>query len=573
LPSDPLPAGGSPVSEATRLQQQVDAWLAADPDPATRAELKALLAAGDTNEIARRFAGRLSFGTAGLRAEVGAGPMRMNRLVVRQAASGLLRYVAGQTSGRPIRLVVGHDARHGSPEFAAETAAVARAAGADAYWFDRPVPTPLLAFAVRHVGAHAGVMVTASHNPAADNGYKVYLADGAQIIPPHDERIAAEIAVAAAGSVPVAEPVAPVSPEEVQDAYLTAIVGLLVAPASRDVRVASTALNGVGGPLLHEAFRRAGFAPPLVVASQATPDPDFPGLPFPNPEEPGVLDAVVALARESHADLALANDPDADRLGVAVPDQGGWRALSGNEIGALLADHLLQHSSGDDRLLVASVVSSRLVERMAVAAGARFESTLTGFKWVIRPALVHPGCRYVFGYEEALGFSVGSVVRDKDGISAALVMAEAAADLRRAGTTPAERLAELARQFGLHATCQWSIRFADRLEGAARAAAIMDRVRSGTPSALAGQRLTAVHDLLQPSGDLPPADVVLWDLEQGTRVVFRPSGTEPKLKVYLEVVVPVGPGDEGYTAATRASGDMLSRLQRDLAPILGVEPT
>ncbi|MEA3217576.1 MAG: phosphomannomutase [Acidimicrobiia bacterium] len=568
-PTGPLPAVAPPADHAS-LRRRVDAWLAADPDPDTRAELQELMAAGKWNELAGRFAGRLAFGTAGLRAEVGAGPLRMNRLVVRQAAAGLLRYVAGRSPRRSVRIVVGHDARHGSRSFATETAAVARAAGAEAIWYDRPVPTPVLAYAVRQLGADAGVMVTASHNPPSDNGYKVYLDDGAQIIPPHDERIAAEIATAAMQQVPVAEPVPPVSPDEVEQAYLTAISGLLVVPHARDIRVASTPLCGVGGPLLLKAFRRGGFAAPHVVDKQAAPDPDFPGLPFPNPEEPGVLDAVVALARDIGADLAVANDPDADRLGAAIPDASGWRALSGNEIGALLADHLLRHSTGDDRLLVASVVSSRLVERMAIAAGARFESTLTGFKWVIRPALAHPELRFLFGYEEALGYSVGSVVRDKDGISAALVLAEAVAELKALGTTPAGRLADLARKFGLHGTRQWSIRFTDRLQGASQAAALMERVRSGPPARLAGRRIVAVHDLAQPTGELPPADVVLWDLDDQSRIVFRPSGTEPKLKVYLEVVVPVGAGDDAYRGATAACEARLAELQAELVLMLGL---
>jgi phosphomannomutase len=336
--------------------------------------------------------------------------------------------------------------------------------------------------------------------------------------------------------------------------------------------VAYTPLFGVGGEVARRAFDRAGFPPLDVVAGEAEPDPDFGGLAFPNPEEPGVLDAVVALAQRTRADVALANDPDADRLGVAVVAQGRWRALSGNEIGALLADHLLRHSQGPDRLVATSLVSSRLVERLADAAGVHFASTLTGFKWIVRPALTHPEWRFVFGYEEALGFAVSPVVRDKDGISAALAFAELTAELRARGSSPAERLVELARLHGLHATRQWSIRFPDRRQGPARSAELMDRIRRGPPPSLAGARVVAVRDLLAADADLPPADVVLWDLDDDSRVVFRPSGTEPKFKIYLEVVRTVPAGDRGPEAARAEADGALDELQADLGRLLGVPP-
>jgi phosphomannomutase len=442
------------------------------------------------------------------------------------------------------------------------------------------VPTPVLAFAVRHLGADAGVMVTASHNPPSDNGYKVYLGDGAQIVPPDDARIAVAIeAVAARGAPRCAEAPAPVAPDEIVEAYLAAVADPLRVDGLRALSVVYTPLCGVGAEVTLAAFARAGFEPPVLVSAQARPDPDFPGLPFPNPEEPGVLDAALATARAVGADLVLAHDPDADRLGVAVPTPGiagtagtagtaaGWRALSGNEIGALLADHLLRHSEGADRLVVATVVSSRLVERLAEAAGVHYAATLTGFKWIVRPALAHPEWRLLFGYEEALGFSVSPAVRDKDGISAALVFAALTAELRTAGSSPLERLGELALEHGLHATGQWSVRFPDRAQGPARAAALMARVRARPPQRLGGRRLAEVRDL-RDGDDLPPADAVIWDFDDRARVVFRPSGTEPKLKVYLELIGEVQAGAAGYEAARAEAVVALGALRAELAELL-----
>lgn len=555
-------------------------WLAADPDPVTRAELGDLVERGAWDAVAERFAGRLEFGTAGLRAELGAGPTRMNRMVVRQAAAGLVDVLraasaaSGASGEREVPLlVVGHDARHRSDDFAADTAAVAVAAGVEVHRFDRPVPTPVLAFAVRHLAADAGVMVTASHNPPADNGYKVYLGDGAQIAPPVDARVAAAIEAVAAGGAPaVVTAPAPVDPAEVVDAYLAAIAEPYALAGPRAASVVYTPLCGVGAEVTLAAFARAGFDPPLLVSAQAQPDPDFPGLPFPNPEEPGVLDAAVATARAAGADVVLAQDPDADRLGVAVPTPapaaGGWRPLSGNEIGALLADHLLRHSEGADRLVVATVVSSRLVERLAASAGVRYAATLTGFKWIVRPALTHPEWRFLFGYEEALGFSVTPAVRDKDGISAALCFAALTAELLDAASSPLERLGELAAEHGLHATDQWSIRFPDRARGPAQAAALMARVRSRPPARVGDRHLAEVRDL-RAGGDLPPTDAVIWDFDDRTRVVFRPSGTEPKLKVYLELIDEVaGPGAGGYEAGRARAAGALGALRAELAGLL-----
>jgi len=540
-----------------------EAWLRRDPDPDTRAELAALLEAGDHDELARRFAGRLAFGTAGLRAALGAGPLRMNRVVVREATAGLVRHLPEGAT-----VVVGHDARHKSDVFAQDAAGVVAAAGGRALLLPLSLPTPVLAFAVRHLGADAGVMVTASHNPPADNGYKVYLGDGAQIVPPADAEIAAHIeAVAAEGEVAVAEPDDPrieVLGAEVVSAYLDAVVaGSLV--AARNVGVAYTAMHGVGRDVLLAAFGRAGFPAPAVVVEQGDPDPDFPTVTFPNPEEPGALDLGLALAGRVDADVLLANDPDADRLGVAVPTpDGGWRALTGDEIGALLADHVLAHTTGADRLVVTTVVSSRLLGRMAAAHGVHFEETLTGFKWIARPALAHPEWRFVFGYEEALGYLVGDAVLDKDGIGAALAFAGLVADLKARGLTVHDRLAALAVEHGLHATRPVTLRF-DGPDGLDRIAALMAATRADPPTALGGLAVEERRDLLA-DADLPPTDALVLHLAGGARVVMRPSGTEPKLKCYLEAVVPVAAGD--LAAARSTADEQLAAIAADLDTLL-----
>jgi phosphomannomutase len=477
------------------------AWRAVDPDPATRAEVDRLVAAGDVAGLAERFGGRLQFGTAGLRGELGAGPNRMNRALVRLAASGLARYLG---PGR--RVVIGFDARHMSGRFALDSAAVMSAAGLDAMVFERPVPTPVLAFAVTHLACDAGVMVTASHNPARDNGYKVYLGDGAQIVPPADREISAAIDAVRA-PVPLAEGFATVG-DDVVDAYLAAIAGA-AAPGLRALRIVYTPVHGVGGRVALAAFRQAGFVDVHVVARQAEPDPDFPTAPFPNPEEPGVLDLALALADEVGADVVLANDPDADRLAVAV----GGRRLTGDEVGCLLAEDLLARpGDGHERLVVTSVVSSTLLGRVAADAGAHYERTLTGFKWVVRPALAHPEWDAVLGYEESLGYAVGRAVRDKDGISAALAVASLAARAKAEGATLLDRLAALDRRYGRYRTGQRSFRIpvAEQQE-------VMARVHT-VPGAV----------------ELGPG-VVRVGLADGW-AVFRPSGTEPKLKLYAEVV-------------------------------------
>lgn len=527
-----------------QLLARAQAWRDDDPDPVTVAEIDTLLDAGDETALRDRFATSLSFGTAGLRGALGAGPNRMNRVVVRRTAAALARWLDDAAVRGPV--VIGRDARHGSAAFAADTAAVIAGTGREVVVADGLVPTPLLAYAVRAVGAAAGVMVTASHNPATDNGYKVYAGDGAQIVPPADAEIATRIAsigrVSDLALAPADDPLIRPLPDEVVDGYLDGVAGLRVVTGVASPVVAYTAMHGVGAELCRLAFGRAGFDAPVVVDEQADPDPDFPTVAFPNPEEPGAMDLVLGLAADIGADVALAHDPDADRLAVAVPSSDastgdrGWQVLTGDEVGVLLADHLLSHTTGDNRLVITTVVSSTMLASMATAHDAEFVETLTGFKWLARAAMARADRWFVLGYEEALGYSVGELVRDKDGISAAVIVAELVATLAAAGSSVLERLDQLAQLHGVHATRQHSIRY-EGVDGPARMAAVVDRIRNDPPAGLGGVVLTEVEDLAD-GGRLPPADAVILR-GQGLRVVVRPSGTEPKLKAYVEVVEPV----------------------------------
>ncbi|UGY93306.1 phospho-sugar mutase [Streptomyces gobiensis] len=543
---------------------QARAWLAEDPDPETREELAQLLDPGDPAELADRFSGTLQFGTAGLRGELGAGPMRMNRAVVIRAAAGLAAYLRREGHGGGL-VVIGYDARYKSEDFARDTAAVMVGAGLRAALLPRPLPTPVLAFAIRHLGAVAGVTVTASHNPPRDNGYKVYLGDGSQIVPPADTGIAGEIAaIGSLADVARAEGGWDILGEEIVEAYLARAETVLTQGSPREVRVVHTALHGVGGDTVSAAFVRAGFPAPVAVAEQAEPDPDFPTVAFPNPEEPGAMDLAYATARAVRPDIIIANDPDADRCAVAVPDGGGagtgWRMLHGDEVGALLAAHLVR--KGATGTFAESIVSSSLLGRIAAAAGLGYAETLTGFKWIARV----PGLRY--GYEEALGYCVDPEgVRDKDGITAALLIAELAAELKAAGRSLTGLLDELAVEHGLHATDQLSVRVSDL----SLIAAAMRRLREAPPVSLAGLAVTSAEDLSEGSEALPPTDGLRYRLsgEVDARVIVRPSGTEPKLKCYLEVVVPVA--DEGALSAARErAAGVLARLKSDFAVAAGI---
>jgi phosphomannomutase len=527
-----------------------EAWLAEDPDPDTRDELRALLAADDRAAIEDRFAGPLAFGTAGLRGPLRAGPNGMNRAVVRRAAAGLAAYLDASGATGPV--VIGYDARHKSADFARDSAAVVAATGRRAILLPGPLPTPTLAFAVRHLGAAAGVMVTASHNPPQDNGYKVYLADGAQLVPPADRAIEAAIeAVGPLSTVPLSTSYE-TTDGSVAQAYLAAVAALPRGP-HRELRLVYTAMHGVGAATVHNVLNVAGFGAPVLVAEQAEPDPDFPTVAFPNPEEPGAMDLALARAAATGADLIIANDPDADRCAVGVPDAaapGGWRMLRGDELGVLLADHLIRNGGGTGTFAT-TIVSSELLRVLCAARGVPYAETLTGFKWIVRAA---DDLRY--GYEEALGYAVApTVVRDKDGISAAVLTADLAAGLRADGRTLLDRLDELAAEFGVYATDQVSL----RVDDLSVIGGLMSRLRETPPATLLGRPATA-EDLL------PDADVLRLRADR-IRVVIRPSGTEPKLKAYLEVTEPTAdrPVPEARTAAAQTLTDLRSEITALLA--------
>ncbi|MFG2350485.1 phospho-sugar mutase [Streptomyces phaeochromogenes] len=539
------------------LTARAKAWLAEDPDAETREELAKLIDAEDTAELTARFSGTLQFGTAGLRGELGAGPMRMNRSVVIRAAAGLAAYLKakGQTDGL---VVIGYDARHKSADFARDTAAVMTGAGLRAAVLPRPLPTPVLAYAIRHLGAVAGVEVTASHNPPRDNGYKVYLGDGSQIVPPADAEIAAEIAaITSLADVPRPDGGWETLDDGVLDAYLARTDEVLAVGSPRTARTVYTAMHGVGKETLLAAFARAGFPEPVLVAEQAEPDPDFPTVAFPNPEEPGAMDLAFAKAHETDPDLIIANDPDADRCAAAVKEGGAWRMLRGDEVGALLAEHLVRR--GARGTFAESIVSSSLLGRIAEKAGLPYEETLTGFKWIARVE----GLRY--GYEEALGYCVDPEgVRDKDGITAALLITELASELKSEGRTLLDLLDDLAVEHGLHATDQLSV----RVDDLSLISDAMRRLREQPPTLLAGLSVTKAEDLTKGTDALPPTDGLRYTLD-GARVIVRPSGTEPKLKCYLEVVVPVGTHDNLPAARAKAT-ELLSAIKRDLSAAAGI---
>ena len=533
------------------------AWMAQDPDPVTRSELDALVAeveAGDAPaaaELAERFGGRLEFGTAGLRGELGAGPMRMNRVLVAQAAVGLADYLLGR--GPNPTVVVGYDGRHNSSVFARDTAELMQGAGVQVALLPRALPTPVLAFAVRHLDASAGVMVTASHNPARDNGYKVYLggADGgSQIVPPSDAGIAAEIARVASGSItglPRSSEFG-TAPESVVAEYVRQTAALSTAPST--LTVVYTPMHGVGWETAAATFEAAGFAAPVTVDAQLHPDPDFPTVAFPNPEEPGALDLAFERATAVGADLVVANDPDADRVAVGVPDSaadGGWRRLSGNEVGWLLgwqaARRLVETAEEHPSTLACSLVSSPALGAVARHYRLDFAETLTGFKWISRVGGL------AFGYEEALGYLVDpGKVRDKDGISAAVRVIGLFAELAAAETTLDQHLIEFAETFGGYASSQISIRVSDL----AQIGRTMSRLRAKLPAQIAGIRVERVDDFVEGFDTFPPSDLLRFHLEGGARVIVRPSGTEPKLKCYLDTVSVSGSGSERLAAAEAA---------------------
>lgn len=550
--------------------QRARAWRDHDPDPRTRVELDALITRAATDaaaraELADRFAGPLQFGTAGLRGPVGAGESRMNNAVVARATAGLADYL-GDIVGPGARVVLGCDARHGSSAFMNTAAEVLAGAGADVLMLPERLPTPVAAFAVRALDADAAVVITASHNPAADNGYKLYLGGratdaagaGVQIVPPVDAQIAARIAAAPpADDIPRSRTGITAISAALLDSYLDRVAGYRTETGPARVRVVLTALHGVGGAVAVEALRRARVPDVHLVTEQFDPDPDFPTVAFPNPEEPGALDRAIELARRTDADVVIALDPDADRCSAAVPAvDGRWRQLTGDEIGALLGEQAAADATRDGDTLAASVVSSRLLGRIAAAHGLRSAVTLTGFKWIARV----PGLR--FGYEEAIGYCTDpEAVRDKDGIGAMVRLVTLVEQLHRADRRPTDLLDDLARAHGLHATAALNFRVADT----ALIAAAMTRLRAEGITALAGSPVVLADDLAEPGGALPPTDALRYLTAAGDRLIVRPSGTEPKLKCYLEVVLACH-GEIPRAAAA----DRLAAIGADVRDLLGL---
>lgn len=533
-------------TDSTELIQQALQWIGQDPDQETRAELADLVDRVEKSnaealaELENRFSGHLTFGTAGLRAEIGAGPMRMNSVVVSHAASGLAQFLHDHTSGGSPSVVVGYDARHKSQQFARDTAEIMQASGIRAFLFDQHTPTPVLAFAVRHLGVDAGVMVTASHNPPADNGYKVYLggADGgSQIVPPTDSQIHDAIMAShessQANGLPRSSDYESVG-AEVIDAYVEA-TGKVVSGRenrARDrLRICYTPMHGVGATVFHRVLGNAGFTNITDVAEQVDPDPDFPTVAFPNPEEPGALDLAINTAATADADLIIAHDPDADRLAVALPsaDGGSWSMLSGNEVGALLAWELTRGKNLSESVLGCSLVSSPILTKIAQVRGLGATTTPTGFKWISRlPGLL-------FGFEEALGYLVNpETVRDKDGISAGLLLAAIASEQKAQGSTLRDLLADIQAEVGGFASDQISLRF----DSPQHAADLMVRVRQQPDGVFPELDVETIADYRDGAAGLPPANIVQFDLSSGDRIIMRPSGTEPKLKIYIDSLRP-----------------------------------
>lgn len=566
------------------LRARARSWIVVDPDERTRAAVVAMLDVDDTAALREHFGEVLGFGTGGMRGEMGPGTARMNRRMVRMVAAALARVVVMRCADAASRgVVVACDARNGSRAFAEDAARVLAAEGLQVFLADQALPTPLLAWSVTALGAAAGVIITASHNPASDNGIKVFWEDGAQITAPIDEEVQAHLA----GLHGVLEPpslgalgdrVRP-WPPGLLDRYYDAIAALRVHRGVR-ARVAYTPVHGVGAGPVHRALAEAGHEL-IVVPEQAAPDGDFPTVPFPNPEEPGVMDLVLALAEREHADVAIANDPDADRCAVGVRGPEGWTVLTGNQLGVVLVDDLLSgRACRPDDLVASTIVSTAMTRRIAASYGVRFEEVLTGFKWIAALAIDHEaaGGRFVAGFEESIGYSVGSVVRDKDGVSTALLVADLAAYLASRGETLLGRLEGLYRRHGLHVGRQRSLRLPG-IEGRGRIDRAMATLRAAPPEQLAGRPVATLRDLAaqrctfadgrQADIHLPVSDVVAFDLVDGSRVLVRPSGTEPKLKIYLEVVEEL-PAGAALAVARRQAEASLDRLEAAVLQLAGL---
>ncbi len=565
----------------TELEATTRDWIDGDPEPADRAELETLLAARRHDELAERMAGILEFGTAGIRGVMEAGSARMNRAVVIRTTKGLADYlVSADLAAGPV--LVGFDGRRNSRRFAEDTAGVLAAAGIPVRYFPDVVPTPIVGFATSVLGATAAVVITASHNPPEYNGYKVYAANHAQIVPPVDRHIADAIAAGPPavkvdriehGFDGASELISPV-PDGIFEAYLDAVAATRpVVDRDQSLSIVYTPLHGVGGSYVEATLRHFGYEI-FTVPEQGEPDGDFPTVDFPNPEEPGALDLAIAHATQRHADLVIANDPDADRLAVALPGPGGWSLLSGNQIGLLLADYLLPHAKPDPSpLIITSVVSTPGIGPVAAAYGAHWEETLTGFKWIAAAGLeleARGAGRFVLGFEEALGYSVGRVVRDKDGIAAALAFCDLAAHAGHSGATVRDRLDDLYRRFGVFASAQHSA-VRPGTEGAEEIAAAMRRLRADLPTAVGGNAVRRVTDYASGEEErpawMPNTNLVALELEDDARILVRPSGTEPKLKIYADVRhEPTGDLRDVETAARRDA----QRLADAMADQLGL---
>ncbi len=545
------------------LRDRVLEWIAGDPDVDDRETLQSMLKSDDEVELHRRFDTPLTFGTAGLRGPEMAGPAGMNRYTVRRATQGVIAWL-GEIGVDPARgVVVGRDGRHGSESFNHEVVSVLLGAGVKVYEMPRPLPTPLVAYCVKQLGAAAGIMVTASHNPRQDNGYKLYSSDGSQIVPPHDEIVERFASVAAAPALGERTSTHHrwISPD-LLDQYRDHMSQRFAVSGS-DLAITYTPLHGVGGATMMELFVRAGYSNVTPVATQFEPDGAFPTLPFPNPEEPGALDLAMARADEVRSDLVIANDPDADRLGAAVRDGAGWHVLRGDQIGWLLASAMLPTMKDPRDVVATTIVSSTLLRAMAHEAEVRFAMTLTGFKWLARAA--GDGVLRL-GYEEALGFAVDPEVADKDGLSAALALSHLADDLHAHGQTLMDRLDEIESRFGVHSVFQLSL----RAEGPTGLSAIVDAVQSlreEPPTTLGGLAVSAHFDLALGYEGLGPTDGVLLQLGESGRVVVRPSGTEPKLKAYIEMTSPPS-SSTPLTEQRRHGESLVASVRADLESLL-----
>jgi phosphomannomutase len=534
-----------------KLIAEVKSWIAEDPDPKTRSQLQEWLDQGKSDEIAGCFQGFLEFGTAGLRGALGPGPSRMNRAVVSKTAYGLGSFMKKRGLGS---IVIGRDARYGSEDFTTDTAEIMSGFGFTVYVLPRPLPTPVLAYAVRKLKCDVGVMVTASHNPPQDNGYKVYLGGlvdeieyfGSQIISPTDSNISWEIKNAPNLNQVARDKKWQIVSEEIINDYITTTAQLINTPTEIDI--VYTPLHGVGKETIVKVFASAGLKLHLV-QEQAEPDPDFPTVAFPNPEEPGAIDKSLELAEKLSADLVIANDPDADRCAIAIND-GNWRMLRGDEVGAILGEYLATKLNG--KLVFAnSIVSSSILGKIAAAHQIEFHETLTGFKYLSKV----PGLR--FGYEEALGYAVDpKSVNDKDGISAALVLAEIAATRKKAGSSISEMLDEIWKKYGFHGTRQLSIR-TNRIE---EIASVMKKLRTNLPDRIGDFTVSKIDDLASPSDGLPPTDGIRIWLDGKYRVIVRPSGTEAKLKCYIEVIA----------ADARAAQPIIDQIELEFRSLLKV---